>query len=428
MAAIIPIRGVRYNPRIIPDLAQVVTPPYDVIDASAQERYYQRSPYNVIRLEYGKTDPADDARNNRYTRARDTFQKWLQEGVLIQDKQNALYLYEQEFTVRETTYVRRGFFCGVHVEPYEAGTILPHEETIPKHKQDRLELMRHCRANFSPIFGLYPDRAMVSTIIIERAMEADPDISFTDELGQAHRLWITTEHQVLNPLIGLLEEKRIFIADGHHRYETALAYANEVNQMGLPNFAMMVLVNLYDPGLVVLPTHRLIRKRPGFEPDKVINDVQDLFTVEPVTVQREHFPAFLRDFESRGKGFFALYTGQDTLYVLSLKPNVDPDKLLPAEKSTAWRRLDVTVLHSLILEKYLGIGSAERTDEDLVRYTREETGALDAVDRGEFAFAFFMNPTGVDELVAVAEAGELMPQKSTYFYPKLSTGLVINKL
>lgn len=428
MAAVIPIRGVRYNPEIIPDLAQVVTPPYDVIDPSAQDRYYQRSPYNIIRLEYGRISPADDAQNNRYTRARDTFADWLTEGVLVQDKQPALYLYEQTFTVRGKSYVRRGFFCGVHVEPYETRTILPHEETMPKHKQDRLELMRHCRANFSPIFGLYLDRAMISTVIIKKAMQNDPDVAFTDELGQTHRMWVCTDHRVLNPVITLLESQRIFIADGHHRYETALAYANEVNEIGLPNYAMMVLVNLYDPGLVVLPTHRLIRNPNGITPDKLIADLQDLFTVDPVTVNREHFDAFLEDFEHRGKGSFALYTGRDKLYVLSLKPDVDPDALLPANKSTAWRRLDVTVLHNLILEKYLGIGSAERADGGLVEYTREGAGALDAVDSGEFAFAFFMNPTGVDEMVAVAEAGELMPQKSTYFYPKLSTGLVINKL
>lgn len=428
MAAIIPIRGVRYNPGIIPDPALVVTPPYDVIDAAAQERYYRRSPYNVIRLEYGRINPADNAQDNRYTRARDTFNEWLDQGVLIQDKQQAFYLYEQEFTWRGKTYVRRGFFCGVHLEPYAKGRILPHEETIPKHKQDRLELMRHCRANFSPVFGLYPDDSMVSTIKIKRTMQADPAISLTDDLGQKHRVWVATDHSLLNLLISLIEQKRIFIADGHHRYETALAFSNEINEVGLPNFVMMVLVNLYDPGLVVLPTHRLVRSPQGSRPEQLIDNLRDLFTVEPVTVQRDNFETFLRDFENRGKGFFALYAGGDKHCVLSLKPDIDPDRLMPAEKSAAWRRLDVTILHHLILEKYLGIGDAERTDDGLIRYTREETGALDAVDRGDFDYAFFMNPPDVNEMVAVAEAGELMPQKSTYFYPKLSTGLVINKL
>lgn len=428
MAAIIPIRGVRYNPRIISDPAQVVTPPYDVIDAAAQADYYGRSPYNVIRLEYGKINATDNDADNRYTRARDTFQEWLDKGVLIQDQQPALYLYEQEYSWRGKTYVRRGFFCGVHLEPYTEGRILPHEETIPKHKADRLELMRHCRANFSPVFGLYPDEPMVSTILLKRAMQAAPDISLTDDQGQKHRVWVTTDHQLLNRLIALLEEKRIFIADGHHRYETALAYANEVNRAGLPNYALMVLVNLYDPGLVVLPTHRLVRSPGGLHPDLLVERLQELFTVEAVRVTPDRLASHLQGLEGRGKGCFALYAGSGRHYVVTLKPEANVDQLMSAEKSAAWRGLDVSILHNLILEKHLGIGSAERTDDGLIQYTREETGALEAVDRGEFDYVFFMNPTGVDELVAVAEAGDLMPQKSTYFYPKLSTGLVINKL
>ena len=427
MASIIPLRGVRYNPRIVPDLAQVVTPPYDVIDESAQNRYYERSPYNVIRLEYGKTGPADDAGNNRYTRAGETFSNWLDSQVLVQDRQQCLYLYEQQFTLRGRTYGRRGFFCGVRVEPYETGVILPHEETLPKHKKDRLELMRLCRANFSPIFGLYPEKEMVSSLIIAKVMQNDPDISFTDELGQAHRMWIVRDHTVINPIISIMEQKHIFIADGHHRYETALAYSQEIGGPGLHNYALMVLVNLYDPGLLVLPTHRLVQNPKGIDPEALVSELGDVFEVTPATVGPHGFQVFLDDLEVRGKGSFGLYAGDGRLYWLSLKPGGDLDRLMPADKSPAWRRLDVTVLHSLILEKYLDIGSSERTDEGLIRYTREESGALEKVDQGEFAFAFFMNPTGVDELVAVAEGGERMPQKSTYFYPKLSTGLVINK-
>ncbi|RJX21932.1 MAG: DUF1015 domain-containing protein [Desulforudis sp.] len=427
MASIIPLRGVRYNPRVVPDLAQVVTPPYDVIDETAQNRYYDRNPYNVIRLEYGKTAPTDDAKNNRYTRAGETFSSWIADEVLVQDTQQCLYLYEQQFTVHVKTYARHGFFCGVRVEPYESGVVLPHEETLPKHKKDRLELMRLCRGNFSPIFGIYPEKEMVSSIIIGKAMQNDPDVSFTDELGQTHRMWIVRDHAVINPIISLMEQKRIFIADGHHRYETALAYSQEVGGPGLHNYTLMVLVNLYDPGLVVLPTHRLVQNPQGIAPETLISELGNLFEVTPASVEPENFTLFLDDLETRGKGSFGLYTGDGCLFVLSLKPGADLDGLMPADKSLAWRRLDVTILHSLILEKYLGIGSAERTDEGLIRYTREEAGALEKVDRGEFAFAFFMNPTGVDELVAVAEAGEKMPQKSTYFYPKLSTGLVINK-
>ena len=228
MATVIPIKGLRYNPALISSLNEVVTPPYDVIDTAAQEKYYKCNPYNIIRLEYGKNLPGDSESCNRYTRAAADFNTWLENRVLTPEARPALYLYEQEFTVGRERKVRSGLICGVKLEPYEKGVILPHEETIPKHKADRLELMRACRANFSPIFSLYEDREKkVDTTLREAVGGTAPDVDFTDESGESHRLWVITDGEIINKVQQAMAGMRIFIADGHHRYETALNFQRE---------------------------------------------------------------------------------------------------------------------------------------------------------------------------------------------------------
>lgn len=467
MAVVIPFRGLRYNPEKVKDLADVVTPPYDVIDAAAQESYYGRHPYNIIRLEYGKTGPEDDETNNRYTRAAAHFNTWLEEKVLVPEARPALYLYEQEFTAGGERKIRSGFICGVGLEPYEKGVVLPHEETIPKHKADRLELMRACRANFSPIFSLYADpEKEVDRALREAVKGAPPDVSFTDEKGEAHRMWVITDPEAIGKVQQAMADKRIFIADGHHRYETALNYKKEQEAQSdsgngavavtsscctgpepAYNYVMMTLVNLYDPGLVVLPTHRLVRNVAGLDKERLIEQLKENFTVEdyPLEPDRSNFQEFLKLLAGRGQArrgdapaaangaavhrhVFGLYTGEGRLYLLSLIDENSLARLMPADKSPAWQGLDVSVLHTLIIEKYLGIGGELRAKADHITYTREEEGALAAVDSGEYQLAFFLNPTLVEEVTAVAASGEKMPQKSTFFYPKLITGLVVNRL
>lgn len=424
MAIIVPLRGLRYNPELIPDLAAVVTPPYDVIGPEDQERYYDRSPHNIIRLEYGKILPDDNATNNRYTRARDTLAAWQQEGILQREHRPAIYLYEQEFTVAGRVYRRRGFFCGVALTPYSEGQVLPHEETLPKAKEDRLNLLRACRANFSPVFGLYTDESMATDRILSEAAGAEPNSAFTDEDGQVHRLWVITAPEPINRLVSALRLRPIYIADGHHRYETALAYAQEHPEPGLHHNVLMVLVNLYDPGLVILPTHRLVRAVRTCPPPDLLAALAPHFKAEHFTGEPAGFFGRLQEL---GRHSFGLYMGDGGLYHLTLRPEVDLRALMPADRSTAWQQLDVAILHHLILEPHLGIGAGERARQGgPVSYTREEEQALARVDRGEYTHAFFLNPTSVQEMVDVAEAGDKMPQKSTYFYPKLITGLVIN--
>ncbi|HOV79015.1 MAG TPA: DUF1015 domain-containing protein [Bacillota bacterium] len=477
MTTIIPLRGLRYNPEKVKNLAEIVTPPYDVIDEAGQDFYYKRHPYNIIRLEYGKTHPDDNEKNNRYTRAAAEFSAWLKEGVLIQEPAPALYFYEQEFTFGGERKIRSGFICGVKLEPYEKGIVLPHEETMPKHKADRLELMRACRANFSPVFSLYADREMKVDSTLRAAVRgAAPDMSFTDENGETHRVWVITDPGTISAVRQAMADKRIFIADGHHRYETALNYKKEREEQGRAageagtfsatasrcaapdggtscptgydpayNYVMMTLVNLYDPGLAVLPTHRLIKNVAGLDKNRLIAKIEENFTVEeyPLKPDRSNFQDFLRLLSERGRScpesgaasavpphnhVYGLYTGEGRLYLLSLIDQKNLRQAMPPDKSPAWQGLDVSVLHTLIIEKHLGICGELRARAEHITYTREEEGALAAVDGGEYQLAFFVNPTLVEEVTEVAAKGEKMPQKSTFFYPKLVAGLVVNRL
>jgi len=428
LAVLIPIRGLRYNLQAVGDLAAVVTPPYDVITPEAQARYYARHPYNIIRLEYGKTEPGDDETNNRYTRAASTFAAWREQGILIREEKPAFYLYEQEFQVRGKRLRRYGFFCAVRLERFEHGVIMPHEETLAAPKKDRLELLRACRANFSPIFGLYADREGSALAALLQAA-GQPVAFFYDEQGHAHRLWVITDAAIIRAVQDRLADRRILIADGHHRYETALAYAEEKAGPGPHQYVMMVLVNIYDPGLVVLPTHRLVRDTGKLEVPALIRALEEQFEVaEAPPASAWNFEAFLASLASRGRHAFGLYAGQGKLYILKLRDEVPVQRLLPQIRSPAWRELDVAVLHHLIFHRVLGIGPQECENGDLLAYTRDEEHALHLVDGGEYRLAFFLNPTRVEEVVAVAETGDRMPQKSTYFYPKLITGLVINPL
>lgn len=455
MAAIIPIKGLRYNLQKVDSLADVVTPPYDVIDAAAQDIYYKRHPYNIIRLEYGSILAGDSEKNNRYTRAAANYREWIQENILVPESKPAIYLYEQEFTAGGKNKIRSGIICGVRLEPYESGIVLPHEETMSKHKADRLELMRACRANFSPVFSLYADQENGIIALLKESLKgAHPDIIFTDDSGEMHRIWVVSDPEAIGKAQRIIEEKRIFIADGHHRYETALNYKKEREAAGendavtntepAYNYVMMTLVNLYDPGLVVLPTHRLIKDVKSLDKKHLVEQLEENFAVEEYELEpaRGNFRQLLGMLETTGtaaleqpekkdkthRHAFGLYAGDNKFYLLTLKDNIDLTQIMPKEKSRAWQKLDVSILHTLIIEKYLGICGELRARADHITYTREEEGALELVDRGEYQLVFFLNPTLIEEVTKVAGQGEKMPQKSTFFYPKVITGLVINQL
>ncbi|HBT20009.1 MAG TPA: DUF1015 domain-containing protein [Peptococcaceae bacterium] len=435
MAEIKPFKGIRYNTKKIKNLEDVVTPPYDVIDEQAQEKYYNRHPYNIIRLELGKTSPTDTPENNRYTRAKEFYDRWLEEDILIRDKEPSIYFYEQGFSCGGRQYKRRGFFCAVKLEEYSKNIILPHEETLPKAKEDRLNLMRQCRANFSPIFGLYIDKEKNEEEIFQKLNTIQPDIEFIDENGQSHKIWAISDSGITQKFQSLLKDKQIFIADGHHRYETALQFSREMNTENA-GYVMMTLVNIYDSGLVIFPTHRLLKNLKEFETDKFLNSLKKHYETESILFDEldneNTLPAaaekIRKALAANSDQFhrFGIYLGGKYVHFINIhKSNEQP---ADPSKSQAWNSLDVTVLQKMILEKLLGIGEKERKEGNFLKYVRDEVEAILDVQRGICQAALLVNPTKIDEVIAVAKSGEKMPQKSTYFYPKLITGLVINSL
>jgi uncharacterized protein (DUF1015 family) len=423
VARIVPFPGLRYAAEKVGDLATVVTPPYDVIDATAQERYHQANPANIIRLELGKQYPQDQPGDDRYSRAAAQLQDWIASGVLRHEPAPSIYLYQQEFSALGRTLVRNGLLCGLGVEPYSTGTVLPHEETLSKPKQDRLQLMRATACNFSPIFGLYVDpQQQVNEALFAAAAGRQADVELTDEFGEQHRLWVITDANVITQVQAILAPAKIYIADGHHRYETALAYAAE--QKAGYDYIMITLVNMYDPGLVVLPTHRMVKDLHPQALDGFRARLDEFFHITPCP--ERDLEAALAKAGQHGHAF--AMCDQDGLSVLVLRDVEKAQKLLPGERSQAWRELDVAILDNLILEHLLGITAQKRREQVNLTYTRDIEQAIAAVQDKSYQLAFFLNPPAVSEVIAVAEAQDKMPQKSTFFYPKLITGLVINDL
>lgn len=430
MATIIPFRGLRYNQEKIDDLANVVTPPYDIIDEAAQARYYAQHPANVIRLELGLTYAEDTAGNNRYSRANQYLQKWLEEKILIPESQPSLYLYEQEYLVKGQPIIRTGLVCGLKVEPYESGTTLPHEETLSKPKADRLQLMRATHSNFSSIFGLYSDpNQEVSYWLREVTKKLPPDIDITDEEGESHRIWVIQNTTVLEQVVEFFHNKQIYIADGHHRYETALEFAQEMREQGKTghDYVLTTLVNVYDPGLLVLPTHRVVGNLSDLTVKSIQERLSALFAVQEAGTLDDLPQLMAKLEEQKNDHVFGMVAGEQ-LYLLTLRDWKTAAQLLPSDRSQSWKSLDVAILDNLILDNMLGIGEAQRRSQDNLAYSRNEEWVIAQIKNRSYQLGFLLNPTQVQEIVDVAQARDKMPQKSTYFYPKLITGLIINKL
>lgn len=437
MAKIIPFRGLRYDESKVGKLRDVVTPPYDIISPEQQQAYYEKNEYNVIRLEYGMEYDEDTVTENRYTRAAAFLSSWISEGVLRFEDEECLYLYEQRFVYKRQEFTYRGFISRVQLEDFANGVILPHEETLSKAKADRFNLMCTTSANFSQIYCLYIDEEKQIDAVIKSITKQEADVSFTDENDIVQSLWIIRDKSVIDQVVGLFADKQLFIADGHHRYETALAYRDKMraekpayNQNDGFESVMMMLVDMDDPGLIVFPTHRMVQG-VKFDEVRVISALKDNFEINKIIVDQdagELCSAMEQDLASlKDKNCFALYCGGDYYYRLYLSNPAVMEQFLP-DCSDAYRRLDVSVLHTLVLEQILGIDSENLKSQKNLTYTRDACEAVRSVQEGEQTCAFVLNPTKVHEIKDVSLAGEKMPQKSTYFYPKLITGLVMNKL
>lgn len=427
--------ALRYAPDFQAKYQDLITPPYDVITKEMQEGFYDINPYNIIRLEWGKVFSDDTEENNRYTRAAADFLAWQKDNVLIRDDDPAFYLYAQEFSLNNERITRSGFIARIKAEGYASGNVLPHEETLPKHKEDRLKLMRHTYANFSPIFGLYADRSKkIDRALQEVASQKPADVDFCDSYGVRHKLWKIDNKNTVSCVEEAFRELKVYIADGHHRYETASYFAEEAAKNNIPgcDYMMIDLVNLYDEGLLILPTHRMVKNMGSLDLDGLLAKlVKAGFTVSGITGfdKDEALKVLLAKMKAGGKELpsFGLYS-QGQFYLLTLPEIEKVMYRVRPEKSSAYRKLDVTLLHTLILEDIFGIGNKELAEEGWIAYTRNENEAVSKVDKGEYQCSFLLNSTLIQELLDVAGAGEKMPQKSTYFYPKIIAGLTINRL
>jgi uncharacterized protein (DUF1015 family) len=412
MAEVVPFKGVLFN---VPQISKVsgedlLAPPYDIITPEYREELYRKSPYNIVRVDFGKEFPDDNEIENKYSRAKKSLDSWLKDRVLIPSRTPCFYCYEISYNILGNQQILRGFLGLVRLEELGKGNIHPHECTHSKPKKDRLDLMRICGANISPIFSLYNSTEGITSSLLSDFDKGQPHISAKDPDGSVHRLWTIQDSDAINRIKTELGGKAIFIADGHHRYETALEYQVEMRQKeGDPDsarpydYVLMFLANMADEGLTILPTHRLVRNIPPDALDKLSPD----FEVREMT----------GNFDISGsiagkRDIFGLYKGGDSWYKLSYKgegiPNAAP----------ALKDLDVTVLHELIFGK-LGI-------KDDIVYEMDVKKCIDLVKENKYNAAFFLNPTQVEDVERVALASLRMPPKSTYFYPKLLTGLVLN--
>ncbi|MBI2886386.1 MAG: DUF1015 domain-containing protein [Chloroflexi bacterium] len=450
MAVVRPFRGLRYASRTGSELATVLSPPYDVISPQEQAVLHRRSPYSAAHLELGATSPQDTPENSRYTRARALLATWQQEGVLAVEPTSALYLCRHGFRHQEQQLSRWELYAQVRLEEWERRVVLPHELTLPEPKVDRLNLLRATRTNVSPIYTLYPDPQGELASLLGRQAEAPPVAQAPNWQGESFTLWAVTDSSPVRRVQEYLAQVPLYIADGHHRYETALAYQRErraalrqaqdtaatkaSGEEGF-NYVFMALTSLADPGLMILPVHRLVRGLDHSQLAALREGIGSEWDVERRHTAGGSREAALQQIEDElaqedATGpCFGLY-GLEEGTVLVLRPRSPQDLLrgLPAGLPPSLQELDLTLLHQVLLHGYMGIGREPPQIEAALGFTHSSGDALAQVDAGAYRVAFLVNSTRVQQMVAVADAREKMPQKSTFFYPKLPTGLVLSPL
>lgn len=425
MAVIKAYKGLRFNCEKAGKIDELVCPPYDIINDEQREGYIQINPYNIIRLELPKGE-------NRYAQASEILESWLNEEILVKEDKPAIYIYEEEFTAYGERKSIKGIICRVKIEEFSKGVILPHEFTLSKAKEDRLNLMKSTNCNFSQIYSLYMDEGKNTLGKIDALSAKEADIQLTDGEGVTHRMWIITDENAIAEICNDFTERKLYIADGHHRYETALNYRNYQRENGNAvegdacDYQMMMLVDMEHPGLVVFPTHRLVRDLADFNAEKAMESCKEYFDITEYD-DISTIESNLMELYNQGKKAYAFYSGNKSYKLLVLKSMDIIEKLLP-NASKATQELDVTVLHTLILEKVFGIDPENMAKQINLTYTKIFDEAITSVDSGRAQCAFILNPTRVSEIRDVASNGEKMPQKSTYFYPKMITGLVMNQL
>ena len=414
MADIQPFHGVLYNTQRV-NPSDVLTQPYDKITPEMRERYLQRSPYNLIRIELGKEEPSDSDQQNKYTRAHDLYRSWRDTGILRRAEKPALYYLEQEFAALDGsgTKIRTGLITRVRLHRWNEGVILPHEHTLSKPKADRIALLRACGSQQGHIFMLYPKPVRP---VLARPT-GKPTIEAIDDYQVTNRIWEITDPTAIRNAQEILRDAKLYIADGHHRYETALAYRDETGTEA-SKFVMATLVDMSDPGLVVLPTHRTVANLTGFDRQQFTGKLAKQFEITP----QPSLPAMLAVMKT-APHLIGIHDG--TGFSVLRPKNLPALQPLFTGKPPLWDTLDVAILHVAILEAYLGIDEVRLREESNVSYWREPDQAVAQVTGGKAQLAFFLTPTPVLDVKAIADAKSRMPQKSTDFYPKLLSGMTI---
>lgn len=439
MAEIRPFKGLRYNIQKI-KLEEVITEPYDRITPAMQDDYYRRSPYNVVRIILGKDDDPEHSEKNKYKRAKIYLDEWEKDGLLIREDQDAIYLYEQEFQVRGENKNRIGLITRVKLEEFSSRKVLPHEKTFPKHKIDRLNLLRATNTNTGQIFLLYRDDQDTVSQAIERArQEAELGAEMRDDANFLHRIWIIKNKEAIQRIQEAMADRVLIIADGHHRYETSLNYQKEVLEKmkkakgGEPfNYIMMTLFRLEDPGVIILPTYRLVKGLDKLSDEGLKNLLLPYFEISEVDWPDISDKSKLEEVQNRvlnGSHTFGAYISQfKKFFIFNLKSEDLLEKEITEERSKEWKRLDVAILHSIVIDKLQALSSEPFSLENNVSYIRNLDQGIDKVRQGEFQMILLLKPVSLNQIREVVENGEVMPQKSTDFFPKLKSGLVMNPL
>jgi uncharacterized protein (DUF1015 family) len=434
-----PFKAFRFNPAVVGDVGKCIAPPFDVISSSQQRRLYQRSRYNIVRITKGKTEPSDNDSNNQYTRAAQYFKRWIKEGALKQDSTEAVYAYVQDFQLAGAAFRRLNFIALAKLEDFgPPGWVRPHEQILNEPLIDRLKLKRATEGRFGLVFMLYEDQQKIAEKIIEKLATQQPLIDFVNDDNVRHRVYAITAKRDIDAIATMMSDKTCIIADGHHRYTTGLHYSKECNNPQAM-YQMLAFVNMCQDGLKVLATHRLVGNLEDFDIDRVIAELEEDFEVTELRfssptggarARQKMFEMMKAEYDN-SETAFGIYAGENRFYLAILKNKQAMDSAAP-EKSAAWRTLDASILHKLVLERLLGIDQEKLAKGENLEYMKDTPEAIDdaisQVDSRQKQAVFFMNPVKMQQLKMVTDVGERMPPKSTYFYPKMYTGLTIQKL
>jgi uncharacterized protein (DUF1015 family) len=421
MVEVYPFKGIHFNKEKVGSFEKVVAPPYDVVSREERNAYWAKHENNVMHLILGE-EIQENKEKNLYALAGKKLNEWMEQGILVREKKPVLYVYSQEFKTKTgEKKTRRGIISLIKLEPFENKVVLGHERTLSGPKDDRLNLIREVKGNLTSIFTLYTDPSKTTEKLIDKYIAMKPFFEVKDHEGILNQLWIVSNEEEIKKVQEALKKTKLFIADGHHRYETALNYMKENPKA---DKVMTVMVDTQDPGLVIWPTHRVIYGVKDFNAEKLIEKAKEFFDVKKINSKEEK--NIINALNESERTCFVMYSKEKT-FLLELKKKLDLNELMPEIKLDVLRELDVTLLHQLILDKCLGITKEMVTRKEHIDYIKDLTKTIQVVDSGKFQAGFLMNPTKMEQVESICLAGERMPQKSTYFYPKLLSGVVFNK-